>query len=304
MAAADPADAAEFRANAARFVQSLQGLDDTLAAMRTRHKGVAVAASEPVFGYALEAAGSTCASGTFALAIMNGAEPAPSDVAAFETDLKARKLRALIYNAQASEPAVERLVALAKAERRARRRRHRDRAAQHELSRLVEGRIRRARPRARGANQLSALVFDGVTLRLGRRDILRDVSFAIEKGEFVGMLGANGAGKTTLLRAALGLIPLGKRRHPRVRRARRARRRRRRLHAAESRRRVFGGAHGLRRHRQRGDGHAVRASRGSTRRCGARSTARSIWSTRANWRAGRCRNSPAASGSGCCSARP
>ena len=55
---------------------------------------------------------------------------------------------------------------------------------------------------------MSALKFDNVTIRLGGRDILSAASFAIEEGEFVGMLGANGAGKTTLMRAALGLVPL------------------------------------------------------------------------------------------------
>jgi zinc/manganese transport system ATP-binding protein len=55
---------------------------------------------------------------------------------------------------------------------------------------------------------LSALAFDHVTIRLGGRDILSAASFAIEEGEFVGMLGANGAGKTTLMRAALGLVPV------------------------------------------------------------------------------------------------
>ncbi|HZZ25316.1 MAG TPA: ATP-binding cassette domain-containing protein [Roseiarcus sp.] len=54
---------------------------------------------------------------------------------------------------------------------------------------------------------MSALTFDNVTIRLGGRDILSAASFAIEEGEFVGMLGANGAGKTTLMRAALGLVP-------------------------------------------------------------------------------------------------
>jgi cobalt/nickel transport system ATP-binding protein len=36
--------------------------------------------------------------------------------------------------------------------------------------------------------------------------VIRDVSFAIEKGESVGLIGANGAGKTTLMRALLGLV--------------------------------------------------------------------------------------------------
>ena len=55
---------------------------------------------------------------------------------------------------------------------------------------------------------MSALTFDGVTIRLGGRDILKSASFDVEDGEFVGMLGANGAGKTTLMRAALGLVPV------------------------------------------------------------------------------------------------
>ena len=55
---------------------------------------------------------------------------------------------------------------------------------------------------------MSALSFDNVAISLGRRTILSGASFAIEDGEFIGMLGANGAGKTTLMRAALGLIPI------------------------------------------------------------------------------------------------
>jgi zinc/manganese transport system ATP-binding protein len=47
-----------------------------------------------------------------------------------------------------------------------------------------------------------------VGVRLGGREILRDVSLTIGPGEFTGLIGPNGAGKTTLLRVILGLEPV------------------------------------------------------------------------------------------------
>jgi zinc/manganese transport system ATP-binding protein len=54
---------------------------------------------------------------------------------------------------------------------------------------------------------VSVIALDHVTLRIGSRIVLSDVSFDIEAGEFIGVLGPNGAGKTTLMRAILGLLP-------------------------------------------------------------------------------------------------
>ncbi len=53
---------------------------------------------------------------------------------------------------------------------------------------------------------MSAASLEHVSIELGGRRILADVSLAIAANEFVGLLGPNGAGKTTLMRALLGLI--------------------------------------------------------------------------------------------------
>lgn len=55
---------------------------------------------------------------------------------------------------------------------------------------------------------MSAIDFDHVSISLGDRPILSDVSLSIAPGEFVGVLGPNGAGKTTMMRAILGLVPV------------------------------------------------------------------------------------------------
>ncbi len=48
--------------------------------------------------------------------------------------------------------------------------------------------------------------FEGASLALGGRVILRALDFSLPQGAFIGVLGPNGAGKTTLLRAMLGLV--------------------------------------------------------------------------------------------------
>ncbi len=55
---------------------------------------------------------------------------------------------------------------------------------------------------------MTAVELDRITLSLGGRSILNDVTFAVGEGEFVAVLGPNGAGKTTLMRAILGLLPI------------------------------------------------------------------------------------------------
>jgi zinc/manganese transport system ATP-binding protein len=53
----------------------------------------------------------------------------------------------------------------------------------------------------------TAVEIQDLTLRLGGRTILQDVSLTVGPGEFIAVLGPNGAGKSTLMKALLGLIP-------------------------------------------------------------------------------------------------
>ena len=50
------------------------------------------------------------------------------------------------------------------------------------------------------------LRMEGVSLRLGDRQVLDDVSLSVPPGRVVGLLGPNGAGKTTSMRVMLGIV--------------------------------------------------------------------------------------------------
>lgn len=56
---------------------------------------------------------------------------------------------------------------------------------------------------------MTLLALNDIRVRLGRREVVKGVSLAIEPGECVGLIGPNGAGKSTLMRAALSLVPHG-----------------------------------------------------------------------------------------------
>lgn len=53
---------------------------------------------------------------------------------------------------------------------------------------------------------MNSVVVENLTHRYGKVDALRGVSFAVERGEIFGIIGADGAGKTTLFRILTTLI--------------------------------------------------------------------------------------------------
>lgn len=43
-------------------------------------------------------------------------------------------------------------------------------------------------------------------MRYGKHEVLSDISFNVERGDYIGVVGPNGSGKTTLMKALLGLL--------------------------------------------------------------------------------------------------
>lgn len=54
---------------------------------------------------------------------------------------------------------------------------------------------------------MALLEVDGLTVFYGKINALKSVSFTVERGDFVTLIGANGAGKTTLLNTITGVVP-------------------------------------------------------------------------------------------------
>jgi zinc/manganese transport system substrate-binding protein len=115
LSGADPAHQADYQQRLATFQNSVRPIQAKIAALRGRLAGTPVTATEPVFGYMLTALGMQVRNEPFQRAVMNNTEPSASDVAAFEGDLKAHKVRMLVYNSQASDPVAERMERLARA---------------------------------------------------------------------------------------------------------------------------------------------------------------------------------------------
>jgi zinc/manganese transport system substrate-binding protein len=110
----DPAHRGDYDAKLAQFLDSLKPIDAKVAALRARYRAVPVTASEPVFGYMSDAIGLTMRNQRFQLAAMNDTEPSPSDVAAFESDLRTKEVKVLIFNSQADDAATRRMRDIAK----------------------------------------------------------------------------------------------------------------------------------------------------------------------------------------------
>jgi zinc/manganese transport system substrate-binding protein len=112
-AAADEANASDYALRLSATLASMQRVSLRVAQMKSKFGGAAITATEPVFGLMAEALGLTVRNQRFAVAVMNDTEPSARDIAAFENDLKERKVKLLLYNKQVSAKLTDRLRSIA-----------------------------------------------------------------------------------------------------------------------------------------------------------------------------------------------
>ncbi|MFI9273503.1 metal ABC transporter solute-binding protein, Zn/Mn family [Kitasatospora sp. NPDC052896] len=111
----DPAHKDYFEANATRFDASLQPWTEAIAQLKAAFPGAAVATTEPVADYLLDAAGiNNLTPWAFQADVMNGTDPSPQDVAAEQGLFTQHKVKAFVYNQQVTDSLTQSLLTLAK----------------------------------------------------------------------------------------------------------------------------------------------------------------------------------------------
>jgi zinc/manganese transport system substrate-binding protein len=108
LAAIDPPNAADYRANAARFCRGADGIAISEHAIASAYPGTAVIATEPVVHYLLAASGLVNrAPAAFTAANETETEPAPADMATVLDLIEHHEVSALLVNPQTSTPAID-----------------------------------------------------------------------------------------------------------------------------------------------------------------------------------------------------
>jgi len=112
--ALQPADKAYFQANLTTFDNSLGAWNTAIATLKSQYGGDAVATTEPVADYLLQAAGlDNLTPFTFQAAIMNGTDPSPQDVATQQALFTDHKVKVFVYNQQVTDSLTQSLLTLA-----------------------------------------------------------------------------------------------------------------------------------------------------------------------------------------------
>jgi zinc/manganese transport system substrate-binding protein len=116
LASLQPSHKAYFEANLTKFVNSLTPWENQLAAFKKAHPGLAVAVTEPVADYMLQAAGTDIKTPwTLQAAIMNNTDPSPQDSATQDALFNDKQVKVFLYNQQVTDSVTAHFLSVAKA---------------------------------------------------------------------------------------------------------------------------------------------------------------------------------------------
>jgi len=114
LGAIDPHDAALFERNAKTFDASLRPILRVIAEIRQKYAGTAIAYTERVPGYLIQAAGLRLGVPVgFTRAVEDGSDPSPADTVAFDHAITSRTVHVLLYNGQVTDPQTTQIKQLA-----------------------------------------------------------------------------------------------------------------------------------------------------------------------------------------------
>jgi zinc/manganese transport system substrate-binding protein len=115
LATLQPGNAAYFKANAAKFITSLDPWLAAIAQFKATYPGTSVATTEPVADYLLDAAGiNNMTPFSFQANVMNGVDPSPQAVSAENSLFTQHKVKVLVYNQQVTDSLTNSFITLAK----------------------------------------------------------------------------------------------------------------------------------------------------------------------------------------------
>ncbi len=112
-----PKNKAYFKKNAKKYIDSLKPVNDkidSLNAIAKKSKSKDVYVSEPVFDYALEAAGFKVGNKKFEEDTENGVDQAPSTIKNMQAGIKGKKIAFFVFNKQVDSKTVDNMVSLSK----------------------------------------------------------------------------------------------------------------------------------------------------------------------------------------------
>lgn len=110
----DPNHQKAYQAHYQQFMEHHQSLIRLIVHIKAHYNNTPVIATEPVFGYMAKALGLSMQGMAFQISMMNGIDPTPKQVEAFQTQLQGHHVKLVFYNKQVSSSLILHLLQQAK----------------------------------------------------------------------------------------------------------------------------------------------------------------------------------------------